>query len=148
MITEATSELPISANAAWALANRTSVQLYLSRGFFSYVDEDELPSRRAEGFEAGLRLKLFGLIPLWIHHQRFSRVDSEHREILVEERGAPYGKWDHRMTIEVIEADRCRYVDQIEIGAGWRTPAVWLFAVLLCRKRVARLRELAGLLVD
>ena len=146
MITEAASELPISANAAWALTNRTSVQLYLSRGFFSYVGE--LPSHRAEGFEADLRLKLFGLVPLWVHHQRFSRVDTEHHEILVEERGAPYGRWDHRMSIEVIGADRCRYIDRIEIDAGWRTPAVWLFAHLLCRKRVARLRELAGLMVD
>ena len=148
MMTEAASELPISAKAAWALVNRTSVQLYLSRGFFSYVGGDKLPPHRAEGFEGGLRLKLFGLIPLWIHHQRFSRVDTEQLEILVEERGAPYGRWDHHMSIDELEPDRCRYVDQIEIDAGWRTPVVWLFAVLLCRKRVARLRELAGLMVD
>jgi hypothetical protein len=148
MIAEAAAELPISAPAAWALANRTSVQLYLSRGFFSYVGEDELPSHRKQGYEASLRLKLFGLVPLWIHHQRFSRVDTEHREILVEEWGAPYGRWTHRMSIDVLGSDRCRCVDQIEISAGWRTPVVWLFAVLLCRKRMARLRELTGLLVD
>lgn len=142
------SDLPIRRELAWTLLNRTAVQLYLSRGFFSYGEVDELPSRREQGYEAHLRLKLFGWLPVWVHHQRFTRVDPEEHEILVEERGGPYGQWDHVMRVVAAPNERSTYVDEIEVGAGWRTPLVGLFAWLLCRKRATRFAELARLLVD
>lgn len=146
MRVRSSSDLVIPQELAWTLLNRTAVQLYLSRGFFSYGEVDELPSRREEGYEADLRLKLFGWLPLWVHHQRFTRVNAEQHEILVEERGGPYGRWNHLMRVVAVPGGRSTYVDEIEVGAGWRTPPVGLFAYALCRKRAARLEELAKLL--
>jgi hypothetical protein len=143
MTARATAELPISADAAWGLVMKTATQLYLSRGFFSY--SDELPEHREEGFEMETRLKLFGKLPVWKHWQRFERVDHERREQLIDERGAPYRRWEHWMRVEPRDGG-CLYVDQFDVDAGVFTPVVWLFARRLAEARVRRFRELAQVL--
>jgi hypothetical protein len=144
VIARSTAELPIPADLAWRIARKTSGQLYLNRFIFAYADD--LPEIRNEGYTVETRVKLLGFIPAWKHQQRFARVDDETREILVRERAAPYDVWDHLMQVNALGEARCRFVDQIEVGAGPLTPVVWASAWLLCRIRMRRLAELARVL--
>lgn len=143
-LARAAIELPIDTERAWSLLTKTAVQMHLSRGFFTYGDQ--LPAHRAEGFEAASRLKLLGVLPAWVHHQRFARVDDQDHELLVEEWGGPYRTWNHLMRLDALSADCCRFVDQIEIDAGTITPLVWLFARSLCRRRTKRMVTVSRLL--
>jgi len=140
----AEAQLPLSADEVWSLAKKTATQLYLSRQGFAY--SAELPVVREQGYEAAHRLRLFGILPAWMHRQRFERVDEREREIFVREQGGPYRVWNHRMRVEPAGDRRCRFLDTIEVEAGLLTPLVWLAAMMLCRSRMRRLRELAEVL--
>ena len=144
MTARSTADLPIPAELAWRIARKTSGQLYLNRLIFAYADD--LPEIRGEGYTVETRVKLLGFVPAWKHRQRFARVDHEKREMLVEERAAPYKAWDHLMRVDALADTRCRFVDQIDLDAGPFTPIVWASASLLCRIRMRRLSELARLL--
>jgi hypothetical protein len=140
----AEAEIALSAEQVWSLSKKTATQLYLSRQAFAY--SADLPAVRDQGYEGSYRLRLFGLIPAWTHHQRFERVDDRRREMVVRERGGPYRVWNHRMRVEPTGDRSCRFHDVIEVEAGPLTPLVWLAAQTLCRSRMRRLRELARVL--
>ncbi len=142
MIARAQRELPVSADIAWEMVQRSAVQMSISRGFFSY--SDELPDVRVEGFRFATRLRLLGVIPVWTHRQRVARVDPRERVVELEESGLPYRSWRHRMTVDELDAKRCRFRDEIRINSGLATLAAWAFACLLCTLRTRRLAGLAS----
>lgn len=141
MIARAERELPVCADVAWTMVRSSTVQMRISRGFFSYGDE--LPEVRAEGFEFATRLRLFGMVPAWIHRQRVAVVDSGARTLVLEESGLPYRSWQHRMSVEEVDRDRCRFRDEIRLSSGAAMLPAWAFARLLCVLRTRRLAELA-----
>lgn len=144
LVAGAEAELPLSADAVWELTKKTATQLYLSRQGFTY--SGDLPAVREEGYEGAFRVRLFGILPAWRHHQRFERVDDQERELFVREHGGPYRRWDHDMRVEPAGEGRCCFLDTIEVEAGLLTPVVWLAASMLCRSRMRRLRDLARVL--
>jgi hypothetical protein len=83
------------------------------------------------------------VIPAWKHEIRIVRVDEAARVIYTNERGGGVRKWNHRITIKPLSDDRCRYTDEIDIGAGPITPLVWAYAHVFYRYRQRRWRKLA-----
>ncbi len=106
----------------------------------------------AERWPAGrtvmCRCFLFGVIPLGTRSLHFERIDSEAREIQTRESDPLVRRWDHLIRITPTPDHACRYSDEIEIDAGWRTFFVWWFANVFYRHRQRRwrklLRRLAG----
>ncbi len=58
--------------------------------------------------------------------------------------GSLVSKWDHLIVIESLSASCCRYTDDVEVGAGWRTPFIWAFAQIFYRHRQRRWRALVA----
>lgn len=73
------------------------------------------------------QFRLFGFIPMGTHVIQvisFSEADG----IYTHEHNLHVPIWNHRIILEQIEQNKTRYTDEVEIGAGWKTPFVYLWS--------------------
>lgn len=97
-----TTPLPISADAAFALAQKPATFAYVARGVLRVPALEGLegpagalavPGARVSG-----RLWWLGVVPSWTHHLEVVAVEPERWELRTKERGGPIRRWDHRLT--------------------------------------------------
>ena len=141
MLVSVTTDLPISADRACALAQRPAMFRHV---VWPVIATGELPKQMEVGEEVAFRLWFFGVLPGWTHHLRLVSLDT--REIYTNEHGGPVLTWNHRLSFESGTESSCRYTDEIEIRAGLLTLPTVLFAHLVFRWRHRRWRALAPLL--
>jgi len=140
-----TTPLPISAEAAFALAQRPATFAYVVRGVLRVPALASVPDGFARpGVEASGRMWWLGVLPSWTHHLRV--VALAPGEILTAEHGGPIRTWNHRLTFVATSPTSCDYTDEIELDAGPLTPFVRRFASALFALRQARWRRLAAVL--
>jgi hypothetical protein len=84
--------------------------------------------------------RLFGLIPFGIH--TIQVVDFAPGGILTREGNPHVPVWNHRILLETMDEQTLRYTDEVEIGAGWKTPFVSLWARIFYRHRQRKWRKL------
>lgn len=137
------TELPISAETAAGLARKPELMRYLLSPVLRMYRFDA-PERIEVGTQASARLWWFGVIPSWIHHLTVWQLDP--LQIYTHEHGGPVRTWNHRLTFEPIDDDRCRYTDAIETDDGWRGAPTRIFIRLMFRHRHRRWRTLARIL--
>ena len=91
-----------------------------------------------------VQMKLFGWVPLGIQTIDISVPDAPAGQFRLRDRGhsALIERWDHLISIETVDGGT-RYIDRVDIRAGWRTPLVWLFARVFYAHRQRRWRRLA-----
>ncbi len=89
------------------------------------------------GRRIDFRFRLFGIIPLGIHSINVIEFD-EHGGIYTKEGNRHVPVWNHRIIIEPIDGGSVRYTDEVEIGAGWKTPFVHLWARMFYAHRQKR----------
>ncbi len=94
-----------------------------------------------EGSEFSFRFYLFGFIPLGIHEIHVLSFDKD-SGISTEERNKLVPLWNHRIYLEVIDHKTTRYTDEVEIGAGWKTPFVALWAKMFYAHRQRKWQKL------
>lgn len=83
-----------------------------------------------------LQLYFLNVIPLGRHTIRLTEIDRNTNTILTEERGSLARVWNHRIHFRETAPGRLAYEDEIEIRAGWLTPAIWVFAhVFYCHRQ-------------
>lgn len=138
-----TTELPIGAERACALAQTPELFEYVVRPIFR-VHQLRVPERIEVGAEVSARIWWFGIIPAWRHYIRLVRLEPT--EIYTNERGGPVRVWNHRLTFERLTDSTCRYTDEIEIESGVRGFATRIFVHLMFRHRHRRWRELTRVL--
>ncbi|MFF0817382.1 hypothetical protein ACFYVR_19795 [Rhodococcus sp. NPDC003318] len=138
-----TTELPMSADAACALATKPELFRYLVQPILR-IPAPDLPDRIEPGAQAAARLWWFGVVPTWMHHLTVVRLGPT--EIYTNEHGGPVRTWNHRLTFTPTGENSCRYTDEVEIEDGWRGIPIQLFAALLFRYRQRRWRALARVL--
>ena len=138
-----TTELPVSAELAGALARQPAMMTYVLSPVLK-VYRLRVPERVTVGTEGSARFWWFGVAPGWTHHLVVKTLEPT--EIYTNEHGGPVHVWNHRLTFEEIDADRCRYTDQIEVEDGWRGAPVRLFIRLMFWHRHRRWRQLAGII--
>lgn len=139
------SLLPCDAERAWLAVQTSALLLEVTAPviFFRTPPGERLPERWTVGPKIQTRPRMLGVLPLGDWNLRFERIDADAREIQTRESGATIARWDHRIRIRPAGHGRCRYSDEIEVEAGWRTPFVWLFAHFLYRYRQWRWRRVA-----
>ncbi|WP_320672755.1 hypothetical protein [Patulibacter defluvii] len=142
-IVRRTSELPISAETAFALAQKPDLFRYVVAPFLR-VPRLDLPARLEAGAEGSARLWWLGVVPSWRHHLRLVHIGPG--ELRTVEHGGPVRRWNHHLRFEPLGADRCRYTDEIELEDGLRGAPTRLFARLIFRYRHRRWRALARVL--
>ncbi|NLU82131.1 hypothetical protein [Rhodococcus sp. HNM0569] len=138
-----TSELPLPAESAAALARKPALMQYVMSPILQ-LRGLRVPDRIGEGTEASARLWWFGVIPAWTHRLTVVRLSGT--EIRSRERGGPVRVWNHRLVFEPIDEHTCRYTDEIELEDGVRGAPVRLFAEIMFRHRHRRWRTLARVL--
>jgi hypothetical protein len=143
VIARISTDLDIPADLAWETVKKPETFVYVVRGALGVQQLDEIPEDWGAGLTVRVRLFFFHVSPAWKHEIRIVRLDEAAREIYTNERGGGVRKWNHRLTFEPLSEQRCRYTDEIEIGAGPLTPFVWLFAHAMFRYRHMRWRKLA-----
>ncbi len=138
-----TTELPISAEVAFTLAQKVETFRYVVFPLFT-IPHLEVPETLAPGVEGSARLWWFGIIPGWKHHLKLIAVGDN--EIYTNEHGGPARIWNHRLTFEPLTATSCRYTDQIEVQGGLLGLGTRVIARGLFRYRHRRWRALARVL--
>ncbi|MET7639976.1 hypothetical protein [Streptomyces sp. NPDC005438] len=134
-------ELPISAEAACALAGKPETFLYVVWPVLRIYRLD-IPDRLVPGAKVSGRLWWFGIVPSWRHHLKLVRWQD--REISTEEGGGPVQRWNHHLTFVPTGENRCRYVDEIDIEDGVKGIPVRLFARVMFPYRHRRWRKLVS----
>lgn len=80
-----------------------------------------------EGATSSYRFRLFGLIPFGTHTIHVVRFD-EAGGIYTQEGNEHVPVWNHEITLRELPGGSCEYTDRVEIGAGWKTLPVYLWA--------------------
>jgi ligand-binding SRPBCC domain-containing protein len=135
--------LPIPAEAAAALARKPEMMAYVLSPVLR-IYRLEVPEDIEVGTQGSARFWLFGVIPAWTHHLTVKQLDPT--EIYTHEHGGPVHTWNHRLTFEPIDDQRCRYTDEIETDDGLRGAPTRLFIKLMFRHRHRRWRMLTKIL--
>src|SRR4051794_20401855 len=92
-----TTALPISAPAAFALAQKAATFTYIARGVMRVPALDAVPDGfAAPGAQASGRLWWLGVLPSWTHHLRVVAIGNG--ELRTAEHGGPLRTWNHRLT--------------------------------------------------
>lgn len=79
------------------------------------------------GVTSSYRFRLFGLIPFGIHTIHVIRF-SEEEGIYTHEGNQHVPVWNHEIILKDLSEETCEYTDRVEIGAGWKTIFVYLWA--------------------
>ncbi|HWI73038.1 MAG TPA: hypothetical protein VNT55_13875 [Baekduia sp.] len=140
-----TTPLPISAEQAFALAQKPETFAHVVRGVMRVpglagVEGDfAVPGARASG-----RLWWLGVIPSWTHHLEIVAIGPG--EIRTAEHGGLVRTWNHRLLFVATSPTTCEYTDEIEIEAvvGVLTPLVAAFARAMFALRQARWRRMTA----
>lgn len=101
---------------------------YIAKPFAHFIPLDEKQNVEwKEGAVLSFRLHIFGIIPFGTHkiHVLSCNKDSG---INTRENNKQVPIWNHRIHLEYIDENKTRYSDEIEIGAGWKTPFIVLWA--------------------
>ena len=132
-------------DAAWEAVQTTALLARVTWPLlrFAGVGPAPLPERWVEGKSSTVSMFLFGILPMGRHTIRIVSLDSGQRVLETRESGRLAPVWNHRIEVTGDGPSRTTYSDEVEIHAGWRTPAVWLFARLFYRYRQWRWRRLA-----
>ena len=136
-----TTELPIAADAAWALVKRADTFTYVTHPLLGV--RDPLPETLAEGETLALRLKILGL-PANRHTLHLVEVDDATRSVRTREHGGALKTWNHTIQIEPAGGAACRYTDTVEIDAGRLTPIAYRIANAFFAHRQRRWHKLVA----
>ena len=94
-----------------------------------------------KGSTFSFRFYLFGIVSFGIHTIHVLSCDEE-SGISTEERNKHVHVWNLRIYLESSDQARMRYTDEVEIGAGWKTPFVALWAKVFYTHRQRKWRKL------
>src|ERR1700716_1041428 len=92
-----TTELPISAETAAALARKPELMKYVLSPVLRIYRLD-VPDRLEVGAHGSGRRGWYGVSPAWTHHITIEQLDAT--EIYTNEHGGPVHTWNHRLTFE------------------------------------------------
>ncbi|UTC76551.1 hypothetical protein E4O04_00340 [Treponema sp. OMZ 799] len=72
------------------------------------------------------RFKIFGIIPYGIH--TINVIEFSKEGIYTNESNTHVPMWNHRIQLIDNKDGTTTYSDEVEIGAGWKTIFVWMWA--------------------
>ncbi|HOF00620.1 MAG TPA: hypothetical protein PK385_07765 [Spirochaetota bacterium] len=94
-----------------------------------------------EGATLSFQLHIFGKIPFGAHTIRVLSFNKD-SGINTREYNKYVPIWNHRIYLESIDENTTRYTDEVEVGAGWKTPFVALWAKMFYAHRQRKWKKL------
>lgn len=137
------SVFPAAADQVWDRLTRVETLQYIAAPYatFAPVDQSkELVWRTGE--EMQFRLYLFGIVPLGVHTIHVRRFDRQTYSVYTEESNKSVPVWNHSISIVPLEEESVHYTDEVTIGAGFLTGAVYLWGKLFYRHRQRKWKQL------
>ncbi|HPL81981.1 MAG TPA: hypothetical protein PLU23_05720 [Anaerolineaceae bacterium] len=132
-----TSTFPASKKEVFKRLQKLETLQHIAAPYARFVPLDiEQPIEWKEGSSFSFHFYLFGMFPLGVHTIHVL-VCSEELGINTREYNKHVPVWNHRISLETIDEDTTRYTDEVEIGAGWKTcfVALWAKAFYAHRQR-------------
>ena len=132
-----TSTFPASKKEVFKRLQKLETLQHVAAPYASFVPVDEKQSVEwIEGSTLSFNFYLFGIVPFGIHTIHVLTCNEE-LVISTHEHNKHVPVWNHRILLETIDENTTRYTDEVEIGAGWKTPfvAVWAKAFYTHRQR-------------
>ena len=127
MIVQKTSVFPAGRDAVFQKLRQLETLQYIAAPYAAFEPADHTAARTwAACSTSSYRFRLFGVIPFGTHTIHIVRFDPE--GISSREKNEHVPVWNHDITLEQTDADHTRYMDRVEIHAGWKTVFIWLWA--------------------
>ena len=105
---------------------------------FNPIVKGELDGEWVIGKTYELKLYFLNILPLGRHRIKIITIDRKSNIIVSNESGTLAPVWNHTIRFGQSGQGKLRYIDEIEIKAGWLTIAVWVFSHLFYRHRQRR----------
>ena len=105
---------------------------------FNPIVKGELDGEWVIGKTYELKLYFLNILPLGRHRIKIITIDRKSNIIVSNEIGALAPVWNHTIRFGQCERRKLRYIDEIEIKAGWLTIGIWVFSHLFYRHRQRR----------
>ena len=122
-----TSIFPANTRVVFRELQKLSTLQYIAAPYASFTPTDGTVDLLWEaGRTFSFRFRIFGVIPYGTHVIHVRRFDEN--GIYTNEGNEHVLIWNHRIMLEATDDGRTEYTDEVEIGAGWKTTAVWLWA--------------------
>ena len=142
-IVERSTLLAASADAIWAAVKTPSAFRFVTRRLLVMPVIRSRSGEWREGETVVGWVFLFGFLPFSRHHLHIARIDDSTRTLSSREFGGLIAMWNHDIEVVPVDSMTCRFVDRIEIEAGFLTPAIAVYARWFYRMRQRRWKALS-----
>ena len=133
MIVERTSIFPAGCDTVLEKLQHLETLQYIAAPYAAFVPVENAVHTWTEGSTSSYRFRLFGFLPFGIHTIHIVHIGPDGIRSREGNRHVPV--WNHDIRLQALDEARTAYTDRVEIHAGWKTPAVWLWASLFYRHR-------------
>ncbi len=141
-----TCTLDAPAEAVWRALRSPATLVHVAAPVLRMPALDGRRRAWQQGESVTTRLLLFGWLPVSRHTVRIEVLDDARRTARTQEHGGPVSVWRHHLSVEPVGPARCRYTDEVQIGAGRLTGVVGVLAGAFFAWRQHRWRGLAPVL--
>lgn len=140
MIVRKTSIFPATRDVIFAKLQQLETLQYIAAPYATFAPvEKESSIVWRTGSTYSFRFKLFGLIPFGTHVIHIERFAPYSVQSIEGNEHVPV--WNHKITLTDL-GKRTEYTDEVEIGAGWKTFFIWLWAKAFYTHRQRKWRKL------
>ncbi len=124
-----TSVFPADRDKIWEKLQYLKTLQHIAAPYATFTPADKETAFVWKSGEKFLfHFKLFGIISFGIHEINVEQFDRETYAIYTKESNTYVPIWNHRIYLEYIDEDQTKYTDEVEIGAGWKTLFVYIWA--------------------
>ena len=127
MVVVRSSVFPASKKDVFRKLQKLRLLQYIAWPYATFTPVGEKISEWKAGTRSSYKFRLFGVIPFGTHTINVISFDKE-KGIYTHEGNEHVPTWNHRIILEEISDCQCLYSDVVEIGAGWKTVFVYLWA--------------------
>lgn len=127
-VIEKTSVFPATKEVVFEKLKELKTLQYVAKPYATFTPEPGCEEMIwEENAVFSFQFKLFGLIPFGAHVIKVITFNADDG-IFTNEHNTHVPIWNHRIILQTLDENNTRYTDEVEIGAGWKTIFVYLWA--------------------
>ncbi len=121
------SIFPADIDCVFSLLRNLETLQYIAKPYASFTPIGGNSNIRwEEGQTISFKFKLFCFVPYGTH--TIHVIDFSKHSIYTNESNTHVPVWNHKILLNALPDGTTEYSDEVEIGAGWKTIFVWLWA--------------------
>ena len=139
------SYLDMDISEAWKEVQKSSLLEFVCKGKINFKPIDSgFPKYWEKGMEIKTKMLMYGFIPFGgIHTLKFVDVDHNNFILLTNEKNSLVRIWNHKIEMNLLDENKIKYKDEIELYAGFITGFVALWAESFYKFRQRRWKIVA-----